>query len=333
MNRNTFKILTATTLIAPGAAAGATTALADSNQGDKAEVQAFQAAKGSITDAIKAAEQNTGGKAMSAEFDNEDMAAGLYDVEIAMADGTTRTVAVNPADGSVTACAALVGVMTLLNLLAVRKLLSVNSTITWWKIAVPLLTVVVLIISSTHRGVWSADPNPAHFDGIFTALPAAGIVFSYLGFRTAIDLGGETANPGRSMPIAVIGSVVLSAFVYILLQVAFLMALSPDDMANGWANLTFTGAAGPFAGLAASLSIGWLATLLYVDAFVSPGGTGLMYATGGSRILFGVGEMGAGPKWLMWLNSAEVPWRAVAAMRIVGVLFLLPFPAWRLLVG
>lgn len=230
-------------------------------------------------------------------------------------------------------CAVLLGVLALLNLLAVRMLLRVNSTVTWWKIAIPLLTVIVLIAASTHWDVWSADPNSYHFSGIFTALPAAGIVFSFLGFRTAIDLGGESSNPGRNIPLAVIGSVVLSAVVYILLQVAFLMALRPSDLANGWAKLSFTGEAGPFAGLAATLGLGWMATLLYIDAYVSPGGTGLMYITGGSRILYAVGEMKAGPRWLMTLNAAQAPWAAVLVMWVVGILFLLPFPAWQLMVN
>ncbi|MGH7073250.1 MAG: APC family permease, partial [Stellaceae bacterium] len=230
-------------------------------------------------------------------------------------------------------CALLLGVFALLNLLAVRALLNVNSAVTWWKIAVPALTVIVLISASTHWDVWAADPKSYHFSGIFTALPAAGIVFSYLGFRTAIDLGGESANPGRNIPIAVIGSVLLAAVIYILLQVAFLMALRPQDVAAGWAHLTFTGAAGPFAGLAATLGIGWMATLLYVDAYISPGGTGLMYITGGSRVLFAVGEMNAGPRWLAALNRAKAPWLAVLVMWVVGVVFLLPFPAWQLMVN
>ncbi len=125
-------------------------------------------------------------------------------------------------------CALLLGVLALLNMLAVRKLLAVNSTITWWKLGVPLLAVIVLIVASTHWDVWSADPGSYKVSGVFTALPAAGIVFSFLGFRTAIDLGGESSNPGRHIPMAVIGSVLISAAIYILLQVAFLMALRPD---------------------------------------------------------------------------------------------------------
>ena len=230
-------------------------------------------------------------------------------------------------------CAVLLGLMAWLNLLAVGYLLRLNNTITWWKIAVPVLTVIVLIVTSTHWGVMAADPHGYNVDGIFTALPSAGIVFSYLGFRTAIDLGGESSNPGRHIPMAVIGSVLLAAVVYIGLQVAFLLALRPQDLTHGWANLSFTGQMGPFAGLAATLGIGWLATLLYIDAYISPGGTGLIFVTGGARILYANGETQAGPSWLTTLSSAQAPWVAVLIMWIVGVLFLLPFPAWQLMVN
>ncbi|WP_028229654.1 APC family permease [Paraburkholderia ferrariae] len=231
------------------------------------------------------------------------------------------------------ACTALLGVTALLNLMAVRWLLKMNTTVTWWKILVPLVTIAGLMTASTHWDVMRAAPGSYHLSGMFTALPAAGIVFSYLGFRTAIDLGGESANPHRTIPLAVIGAVVLAAVIYILLQIAFIMALSPADLAHGWANLSFQGEMGPFAGLAATLGLSWMATLLYIDAYVSPGGTGLMYVTGGSRVLFAAGEMNAGPRALTRLNRYKIPWIAVLAMWIVGVLFLLPFPAWQQMVG
>jgi amino acid transporter len=118
-----------------------------------------------------------------------------------------------------------------------------------------------------------------------------------------------------------------------MLQVAFIWALSPADLAHGWANLSFEGEMGPFAGLAATLGLGWMATLLYIDAYVSPGGTGLMYVTGGSRVLFAAGEMDAGPRWLTRLTRNKVPWLAVLVMWVVGAIFLLPFPAWQEMVS
>lgn len=240
------------------------------------------------------------------------------------------------------ACAVLVGVFALFNLLAIRLLLAINNTITWWKIAVPLLTAIILIFAGMHQmgplwqaqdsSVWHAASSSYDPNGVFIALPAAGIVFSYLGFRTAIDLGGESANPGRNIPLAVIGSVLLAGGIYILLQLGFLYSVKPQDVVNGWGNINFPGVKGPFAGLAAMLGFTWLATLLYIDAAISPAGTGLIYVTGGSRILFANGEMKAGPQFLTKLNSAQVPWVSVGLMWVIGVLFLLPFPAWQKMV-
>lgn len=230
-------------------------------------------------------------------------------------------------------CALLLGLFAAMNLLAVRSLLRFNATVTWWKLAVPILAAVVLITAGTHWNVWAADPKGYQFDNIFTALPAAGIVFSFLGFRAAIDLGGESSNPRRDIPMAVIGSVLISTTIYICLQIGFLVALRPEDLVKGWAHLSFTGEAGPFAGLATALGLGWLAALLYIDAYISPGGTGLIYITAGARILYAVGEMNAGPRALTLLNDSKAPWFAVLVMWLVGILFLAPFPAWQLMVN
>ena len=71
-----------------------------------------------------------------------------------------------------------------------------------------------------------------------------------------------------------------------ILQVAFIGALDPATLSSsgGWANLAFKNDFGPLAALATILGMGWLAILLYVDAIVSPGDTGLIYTTSSSRV-------------------------------------------------
>jgi len=227
-------------------------------------------------------------------------------------------------------CAAVVLMLmfAIINLMAVRWLLNVNTAVTWWKIAIPILTIIGLLVASLHTGNLSAAPHSYSTSGIFTALPAAGIVFSFLGFRTAIELAGESKDPHRTMPFAVIGSVLLAALVYIGLEVAFVLSVSPSSLANGWSQLNFAGSAGPFAGLAATFGLTWLAAILYIDAYVSPSGTGLMFFTGGSRVLHANGKLKAGPNALTRLTTQGVPWVGVLVMWVVGCLFLLPFPAW-----
>ncbi|MFT6676020.1 MAG: putative membrane protein YkoI [Sulfitobacter sp.] len=109
MNRKTILKLGTSALLSLGLVAGAATmAAADSHadKSDAAEAQTFLAAPGSIAAAITAAEEQSGGKAMSADFETDGADAGWYDVEVVMADGTMTELLVNPADGTVKAAPA-----------------------------------------------------------------------------------------------------------------------------------------------------------------------------------------------------------------------------------
>ena len=72
--------------------------------------------------------------------------------------------------------------------------------------------------------------KPQGWHGVFSAIATSGIVFSYLGFRQGVELAGETDNPKRNVPIAVIGSVLITAVIYIALQIAFIGALGAQPV-------------------------------------------------------------------------------------------------------
>src|SRR5699024_1271373 len=78
---------------------------------------------------------------------------------------------------------------------------------------------------------------PEGIGGVFSAVATAGVVFSFLGFRQGIELAGETKNPSRNVPIAVIGSILTTVLIYVLLQVAFIGVLPLDALADGWRNI------------------------------------------------------------------------------------------------
>ena len=66
------------------------------------EAQAFMASPTSMSQAIAAAEAAAGGKVSGIEFQSgEDGAPNLIMAEVVLADGTEKTVAINPADGKV----------------------------------------------------------------------------------------------------------------------------------------------------------------------------------------------------------------------------------------
>ncbi len=104
MKRNTILALGSSALISLAMLGGAATmASADTSA---AEAKAFLAAPGSLSAAISAAETSSGGKAMSADFEEDGANAGMYEVEIVMPDGTVSEHLVNPADNTVKAAPA-----------------------------------------------------------------------------------------------------------------------------------------------------------------------------------------------------------------------------------
>ncbi len=222
-----------------------------------------------------------------------------------------------------------------LNLLGVATLAKSNNAIMVWKVAIPFLAILALMPLSFNASNFTTAGGFAPFgiQGILSAIATGGIIFAYLGFEQAIQLGGETRNPGRNIPPAIIGTMLICVVIYILLQVAFLGALHPAELENGWSQLSFPGAAGPFAGLATAVGAGWLATLLYIDAAVSPGGTGLIYTASSSRLSFAMARNRYIPWVFGYLSDRGVPVMGIIFSFIIGCIMFLPFPGWQQLVG
>jgi amino acid transporter len=230
----------------------------------------------------------------------------------------------------------LMALFVVINYYGVRWFARINNTLVWWKLAIILLVVATFFVTAFHGSNFHSHgfaPQGVH--GVFTAISTSGIIFSYLGFRQGIELAGETDNPKRNVPIAVIGSVLLTGLIYVLLQIAFIGALDPGTLADSksWAKLSFENDFGPLAALASGLGLGWLAVLLYIDAVVSPGDTGLIYTTITSRISFAMARNGNAPKSLARTNANGSPMIGLLLAFVIGLVAFLPFPSWQQLVG
>jgi amino acid transporter len=225
-----------------------------------------------------------------------------------------------------------------INVMGVRWLAEANMVAVCWKLFVPAVTVVALIAASAHGENFTASGGfmPFGLKGVFLALSSGGVVFACLGFEQAVQLGGETRNPRRNIPLAIIGGMTIAIVLYLALQVAFILALDPSSISHGWDAVSFSGKAqlfGPFAGLATALGLGWLAVLLYTDAIVSPGGTGLLYTGASARFTFALARNGYIPAAFARLTRRGTPLFALGFSFLCGLVILLPFPGWQQLVG
>jgi amino acid transporter len=233
----------------------------------------------------------------------------------------------------------LMAVFVAINFLGVRLLATTNSAMTWWKVAVPLLVILVLSFNNFDTGNLHAADGfaPGGLKGVLEAVSTGGIIFSYLGFEQADQLAGEARNPKRDIPFAIIGSMLIGTIIYVLLQIAFLFALPDSAIGSTWTDTGektyYTLFTSPFAEVATVLSLGWLAAIIYADAIISPAGTGVIYTTGSSRVAYGLSRNGYVPSIFEWTNSRGVPWIGLIAAFITGCICFLPFPSWQSLVG
>src|ERR1700722_16621234 len=199
------------------------------------------------------------------------------------------------------ACVVLMILFTGLNFVGIKWLSNINSGLMWWKIAIPVLTIVVLLFKF-HGGNFGSASNtggfmPTGIKGVLSAAVGAGVVFSYRGFEQADQLAGEIKNAQRNLPRAIITAVAIGTAIYILLQIVFIAAMDPSV-------LTF--------------SHGW---------------TGLVCPRSGSRVSYGLGRNRFFPPILTKTDSRGVPWVSLILSFIGGLVFLLPFPSWHALVG
>jgi len=225
-------------------------------------------------------------------------------------------------------------IFTALNFLAMRIFSKVNAGITWWKVAIPVLTIIVLLFKF-HGGNFSSHGfNSYGWKALFAAIPSAGIVFAYLGFEQADQLAAEIKDPQKNLPRAILLATFIGIIIYVMLQVVFIGAMPSSQLAHGWAKISNPDIlAGPFAGLAGIVGLSALAVVLRIDAFVSPFGTGLMYQTSSSRVGYGLGRNRYFPQVMTKVDKNGIPWVALIVAFVAGLFFLLPFPSWHSLVS
>lgn len=236
----------------------------------------------------------------------------------------------------------LMAIFVAINYYGVRLFAQINNVLVWWKLFIIILVVVVFLVMAFGTATMGSTANfsshgfaPNGSAAIFTCIATAGITFSYLGFRQGIELAGETTNPKKNIPFAIIGSVGITAVIYALLQVAFTMGVPGSVLqhSGSWTNLVFQNDAGPLAALAGMAGLTWLAYLLYADAIISPTDTGLIYATIAARVSYAQGRNGNAPRWLAATNRHGVPHWSLFITFLVGIIMFLPFPSWQQLVG
>ncbi len=221
-------------------------------------------------------------------------------------------------------------IFSLLNYWSVKLLTSFTSLISVFKLGMPLLTIIMLIISGFDTGNYGHSVGtfmPYGSAPIFAATTASGIIFSFNAFQTIINMGSEIQKPEKNIARGIAISLTLSAILYIVLQSTFITSM-PTEMLheNGWSGINFNS---PFADMAILLGLNWLAILLYMEAVVSPFGTGVSFVAVTGRVLRAMEQNGHIPKFLGKMNEKYmIPRVAIIFNAIISMVMVSLFRDW-----
>lgn len=152
---------------------------------------------------------------------------------------------------------------------------------------------------------------PNGFGGVLSA--AALVFFAFIGFETIIKLSEETRTPKKTVPRAILLSILISTVIYVLVAVSAVSILS-------WEKLAISTA--PLADVAA-VALGSYAFLaLSIIALFSTGNTVLIILIGASRQIYGICKNYKKLKNLSKVSvSRKTPHVAVVFTALVAIAF------------
>ena len=184
--------------------------------------------------------------------------------------------------GRASLIALLIGALTFVNVVGVKRAIRALDLLTLLK-AIPLIGLALWAISHAAEGLPPPGPVPP-----LSALEASALVllYAFIGFENATVPAGETTEPRRTIPRALISTVIATAGLYFLVQLGY-AAVMPVGPAP----------AAPLATLAETLIGRVGATILALTAMISVAGNlgGALIA--GPRIPFALAEQHLLPRW------------------------------------
>ncbi|MGZ8285263.1 MAG: APC family permease [Allosphingosinicella sp.] len=177
---------------------------------------------------------------------------------------------------------AVVAAVVAVNAVGVKRAIRLLDALTLLK-AAPLL-----VVALAGLVVAGASIDPVEGPPPFTQLEAAAllILYAFVGFENSVVPAGETADPQRTIPRALIATIVSTAALYFLIQLAFVAVMEPGEGKEAPLLAFGTTLFGPVGGLA--LTIVAVCSIL---GNVSGG------VTGTTRTTYAMGRDGLLPGW------------------------------------
>jgi amino acid transporter len=174
------------------------------------------------------------------------------------------------------------GLLTWINIVGVKRAVRFLDALTLLK-AAPLVLVAVLGLAMSGAAIEPPGPPPP-----LTQLEAAAllILYAFVGFENSVVPAGETADARRTIPRALIATIVATAILYFLVQLSYVAVMAPGQ-----------GGDAPMIAFGAALMGPAGAILLTAAAIFSLLGNISGGMTGSTRTTYAMGRDGLLPGW------------------------------------
>jgi basic amino acid/polyamine antiporter, APA family len=181
---------------------------------------------------------------------------------------------------------AVTWLITGLNIIGTRKSANVQLLLTWLKGVLIVVIAAFCFGAAGNHGAWhnfATDFAGARsgFSGFMIALIAA--LWAYDGWSDVVTLAGEVKQPQRSMPVALVGGVVIVGALYMLTNAAIQFVLPAAAIAA---------ADRPAADAMRLVAGNWGAALVSIGMAVSIGATFVGSSLSGARVPFAAARDG-----------------------------------------
>ncbi|WP_077216674.1 APC family permease [Piscirickettsia litoralis] len=233
--------------------------------------------------------------------------------------------------GSLTIAGKLTALIILLvyfmiNYFGIKLLAKVNNISTVFKVSIPVLTIIILLVAHFDTTNFAIDTNKYTFGTVKTALIGAGLIYAFNGFQVVAAFASEIKNPKRNVPLAIVISILFTLGIYMFLQLAFMGAIPGEIAAKGWSHLNFNS---PLVNLTMLLGLNFVVIALIADSIVSPSITGMTYLGACSRMLYAMAEQRQMPRWIAKLcPKHNLSKRSLVINFIISAIILFNSSSW-----
>lgn len=202
--------------------------------------------------------------------------------------------------------------MTALVVLGLRRANPVNAVL----VSITLGVLTLLAIMALAAPAAPQDPAPAAWFAPAGFLEATALLFvAFTGYGRIATLGEEVRAPRRTIPRAIILTLIISTCLYLAILLGGLNVLGPAQFAGATAST-----AAPLQAVAGRLDAPWLGPLVVVAAVTAMAGVLLNLILGLSRVVLSMGREGDLPARLGQLDRTGQPLPATLCVGAVVAL-------------